>query len=62
MKLVEGVDYTWEGDRMVLSEKFLLKRGFCCKSRCRNCPYTQKSLEGPTNVDFVKSDIDRDTM
>lgn len=39
MKLVEGVDYTWDGDHMVLSEKFLLERGFCCRSGCRNCPY-----------------------
>jgi hypothetical protein len=45
MKLVEGVDYTWESDRMVLSEKFLLERGFCCKSRCRNCPYLPKNQD-----------------
>lgn len=39
MKLVEGEDYTLEDGRMVLSREFLLKRGHCCNSRCRNCPY-----------------------
>jgi len=42
MKLVEGVDYTWDGDKMVLTTEFLLKRGFCCNSRCRNCPYKNR--------------------
>ncbi len=22
-----------------LSREFLLKRGFCCKNGCKNCPY-----------------------
>ena len=39
MKLVEGEDYTLEDGRMVLSREFLLKRGYCCNSKCRNCPY-----------------------
>jgi hypothetical protein len=24
---------------MVLTEKYLLKRGYCCKNGCRHCPY-----------------------
>ncbi|MBK9192202.1 MAG: hypothetical protein IPM77_12200 [Crocinitomicaceae bacterium] len=24
---------------IVFTEKYLLKRGFCCKSGCRHCPY-----------------------
>lgn len=39
MKLVEGVDYVWDGNRMVLTREFLLSRGYCCNARCRNCPY-----------------------
>jgi hypothetical protein len=38
-KLVEGTDFYWEGNYMVLTEIYLLKRGYCCKSGCRHCPY-----------------------
>jgi hypothetical protein len=24
---------------MVLTEEYLLRRGFCCGNRCRHCPY-----------------------
>ena len=39
-KLIEGEDYylTPEGYK-VFTEKFHLKRGFCCKNGCRHCPY-----------------------
>jgi hypothetical protein len=36
---VEGVDFYFEGGLMVLTRQYLLKRGFCCKSGCRHCPY-----------------------
>jgi len=39
-KLIEGEDYylSPEGYK-VFTEKFHLKRGYCCKSGCRYCPY-----------------------
>jgi hypothetical protein len=37
--VVEGVDYTIEDGFFVFTGHFLLKRGFCCGSGCRNCPY-----------------------
>jgi len=39
-KLKEGEDYylSPEGYK-VFTEKFHLKRGYCCKSGCRHCPY-----------------------
>jgi hypothetical protein len=39
-KLIEGEDYylTPEGFK-VFTEKYHLKRGYCCRSGCRNCPY-----------------------
>lgn len=37
--LVEGHDYTVEDGRWVFTQGFLLRRGTCCKSGCRNCPY-----------------------
>ena len=38
--LVEGEDYYLEGAAMVFTARFLLRRGYCCESGCRHCPYT----------------------
>lgn len=35
----EGVDYYFENGLMVLTAEFLRKRGYCCGSGCRHCPY-----------------------
>ena len=37
--LVEGVDYYLENGLLVFTSTFLLKRGYCCESGCRHCPY-----------------------
>jgi len=39
-KLTEGEDFYFnEQGLMVLTAKYLLKRGWCCRNGCRNCPY-----------------------
>jgi len=39
-KLIEGEDYLIdELGRYVFTSVYLLKRGYCCESGCRNCPY-----------------------
>ncbi len=38
-KLLEGTDYYFENGLMVLTEKFLRDRGYCCDNGCRHCPY-----------------------
>ncbi|MEO0337087.1 MAG: DUF5522 domain-containing protein [Pseudomonadota bacterium] len=44
---IEGEDYVWENGYMVLTAKFLKKRGYCCESGCRECPYDyQKKVRG----------------
>ena len=35
-------DFYIEDGKTVFTEKYHLKRGFCCKSGCRHCPYTNK--------------------
>jgi len=32
-------DYYLEGDAMVFTESYLRRRGYCCGSGCRHCPY-----------------------
>jgi hypothetical protein len=39
--LKEGEDYTIDPGTglMVLTAAYLAKRGYCCKTGCRHCPY-----------------------
>jgi len=37
--LVEGVDYYIEAGRWVFTAHYLWRRGYCCESGCRHCPY-----------------------
>jgi len=39
VKLKEGEDFYFENGLMVFTEKYHLKRGYCCRSGCRHCPY-----------------------
>jgi len=36
---VEGVDFYKEGGKVVFTSVYHLKRGYCCHSKCRHCPY-----------------------
>jgi hypothetical protein len=39
-KWKEGIDYYYdEHGRWVFTAHYLLKRGYCCKSGCKHCPY-----------------------
>lgn len=44
---IEGVDYylSKEGYR-VMTESYLVKRGYCCGNGCRHCPYEPKARKG----------------
>ena len=41
-KLIEGEDFYFENGLMVLTARFLKKRGYCCGSGCRHCPYPKE--------------------
>jgi hypothetical protein len=32
-------DFYYEGPYMVFTQAYHLKRGYCCNSNCRHCPY-----------------------
>ncbi|MBN9615953.1 MAG: hypothetical protein BGO25_04450 [Acidobacteriales bacterium 59-55] len=34
-------DFYYEGLWIVFTAAYLLKRGYCCNSNCRHCPYRQ---------------------
>jgi hypothetical protein len=46
-KSVEGVDYYLDpqGYR-VMTELYLVKRGYCCSNGCKHCPYSPKAVKG----------------
>jgi len=39
---LQSEDFYWEDGKMVMTEKYHLKRGSCCVSSCRHCPYKNK--------------------
>ena len=41
-KLIEGIDYEIDPETgyLVFTRAYHLKRGSCCGSGCRNCPYS----------------------
>ncbi len=42
--LIEGKDFYYNEDGLVvLTREYHLKRGFCCESGCKHCPYNKKS-------------------
>ena len=40
----EGEDFYWEGPYMVFTEAWHLKRGYCCGSACRHCPFGHENV------------------
>ena len=36
-------DFYWDGPYMVFTAAYHLRRGTCCNSGCRHCPYQQDS-------------------
>jgi len=47
-QLQEGVDFYYNPEGlMVLTEKYLRERGYCCGNGCRHCPYDYKSVPEP---------------
>lgn len=56
--IVEGEDYYNETGAMVFTEKYLLKRGRCCQSGCKHCPYSfQKEYSNYQEVSMTRDQI-----
>jgi len=43
-KKLEENDYYIENGLMVFTETYHLKRGNCCGSKCKHCPYFHKNV------------------
>jgi hypothetical protein len=47
---VEGEDFYWEDKFVVFTHEFLMKRGQCCGSGCRHCPYEPQWTKGAKTI------------
>ena len=36
---LKSQDFYYENGYKVMTENYHLKRGYCCNSKCRHCPY-----------------------
>lgn len=45
-EFTKDIHYYLEGERVVFTALFHLKRGQCCGSGCRHCPYDPKHKKG----------------
>jgi len=49
-ELKEGRDYIIENGNYVFTRYYLKKRGYCCGSGCRNCPYQMNVVSEQASV------------
>ena len=55
--LIPGEDFYMEGRALVFTELYHLRRGYCCESGCRHCPFRvgreagAESLEGMNDAE-----------
>ncbi len=47
---INQTDYYIEDGKYVFTEQFHIKRGHCCGSGCRNCPFRPKYQKNNTNI------------
>ena len=46
---LEPEDYYFEGPNLVFTAAYHLKRGSCCGSGCRHCPYGETEKPDPSS-------------
>lgn len=58
--LKEGVDYYLNSQGLIVfTEKYHLKRGYCCGSGCTHCPYDYINVKDRKRVEFLKAIRDK---
>ncbi|MBX2900618.1 MAG: hypothetical protein KF775_13260 [Cyclobacteriaceae bacterium] len=43
-------DYYWENGLLVFTEAYHRRRGYCCQSKCRHCPYDNSKSKPSKNL------------
>ena len=55
--LVEGEDFYREGAYLVFTARHHLRRGYCCESGCRHCPYTERDARAAQRGEKDEKDV-----
>lgn len=51
---IEGIDYyVNEEGLVVLTEKYLRERGYCCGNGCKHCPYEYEKVPEPKRSELI---------
>jgi hypothetical protein len=51
-EMMEGIDYYINEDGyVVLTEKYLSERGYCCGNGCKHCPYEHENVPERNSAD-----------
>ncbi len=58
--LKEGKDFYIENNYRVMTESYLINRGYCCFNGCRHCPYWPKAQKGNTNLKKTTDEKNQD--
>ena len=45
-KFEQGKDYYLENGSIIMTETYHKKRGVCCGSKCRHCPFDPSYIKG----------------
>ena len=54
-ELVEDVHYYINDDGyVVLTEKYLLEKGYCCGNGCLHCPFYYEKVEEPRRTELLR--------
>lgn len=49
--LVENIDfYRNENDKIVLTQYYHIRRGYCCGKKCKHCPFEPRHIKGSKEV------------
>jgi len=51
--------YYLENGKVVFTDEYHIKRGYCCGNGCRHCPYYPKHLKSNTKLDTLWEKINQ---
>jgi len=57
-KFEQGVDYYLEKGQIIMTESYLEKKGSCCGSGCRHCPFWPQHTKGSVDLKNPEKNID----
>jgi hypothetical protein len=53
-ELIEAEDFYYNEDGyIVLTEKYHLKKGYCCGNGCKHCPYHYENVPEPERSELL---------